>query len=152
MIVEYEEKYLENVKDLLVELEEYILSIDQDHLDQLHPDYRDKMAELDLNEVKEIKICRSKVEKNFLRLISFFPEVCFLMILFLFIFSCAGSSLPPGHFLIAESGDSSLQGLLWVPSSGPRSQAQGLWPVDLAAHSMRDLPGPGIGPVCTLHH
>ena len=48
------------------------------------------------------------MEKNFLRLISFFPEVCFLMILFLFIFSCAGSSLPPGHFLIAESGDSSL--------------------------------------------
>ena len=52
-IIEYEEKYLEDVKDLLVELEEYILSIDEDSLDQLHPDYRDKMAILDLDEVKE---------------------------------------------------------------------------------------------------
>lgn len=52
-IIEYEEKYLEDVKDLLVELEEYILSIDKDELDQLHPEYRDKMAVLDLEEVKE---------------------------------------------------------------------------------------------------
>ena len=52
-IIEYEEKYLDDVKDLLVELEEYIISIDEDHLDQLHPDYRDKMAELDLEEVKK---------------------------------------------------------------------------------------------------
>ena len=52
-IIEYEEKYLEDVKDLLVELEEYILSIDEDNLDQLHPDYHDKMAILDLEEVKE---------------------------------------------------------------------------------------------------
>lgn len=50
-IIEYEDKYLDNVKDLLVELEEYILSIDEDNLDQLHPDYRDKMAILDLEEV-----------------------------------------------------------------------------------------------------
>ena len=52
-IIEYEEKYLEDVKDLLVELEEYILSIDEDNLDQLHPDYRDKMALLDLKDVQE---------------------------------------------------------------------------------------------------
>ncbi|MBQ7240816.1 MAG: GNAT family N-acetyltransferase [Bacilli bacterium] len=51
-IVEYEEIYLEDVKDLLVELEEYIISIDQDNLDRLHPDYRDKMALKDLEEVK----------------------------------------------------------------------------------------------------
>lgn len=50
-IIEYDNKYLEDVKDLLVELEEYIISIDQDHLDRLHPDYRDKMATLDLEEV-----------------------------------------------------------------------------------------------------
>ena len=48
-IIEYEEKYLEDVRDLLVELEEYILSIDKDNLDQLHPEYREKMAILDLN-------------------------------------------------------------------------------------------------------
>ena len=52
-IIEYEEKYLEDVKDLLVELEEYILTIDEDHLDQLHKDYRDLMAINDLNDVKE---------------------------------------------------------------------------------------------------
>ena len=43
-IIEYEDKYLEDVKDLLVELEEYIISIDKDDLDQLHPLYRSKMA------------------------------------------------------------------------------------------------------------
>lgn len=51
-IIEYEDKYLEDVKDLLVELEEYILTIDEDHLDQLHPEYREKMAILDLEDVK----------------------------------------------------------------------------------------------------
>lgn len=52
-IIEYEERYLEDVKDLLVELEEYILTIDKDELDQLHPEYREKMAILDLKEVEE---------------------------------------------------------------------------------------------------
>lgn len=52
MIVEYSSKYLEDVKDLLVELEEYLVSIDQDHLDQIHSDYRDKMAIVDLNDIK----------------------------------------------------------------------------------------------------
>ena len=50
-IIEYEEKYLEDVRNLLVELEEYILSIDKDNLDQLHPEYREKIALLDLEEV-----------------------------------------------------------------------------------------------------
>jgi len=52
-IIEYKNKYLEDVKDLLVELEEYIISIDKDNLDQLHPDYREKMAILDLKELKK---------------------------------------------------------------------------------------------------
>ena len=52
-IIEYEDKYLEDVKDLLVELEEYILTIDKDNLDQIHSEYRDKMAVLDLKEVNE---------------------------------------------------------------------------------------------------
>ena len=51
-IIEYEDKYLEDIKDLLVELEEYILTIDKDNLDQLHPKYREKMAVLDLEKVK----------------------------------------------------------------------------------------------------
>lgn len=53
-IIEYEKKYLEDVKDLLVELEEYIISVDKDELDQLHSEYRDKMAILDLEEVNEL--------------------------------------------------------------------------------------------------
>ena len=52
-IIEYEDKYLEDVRDLLVELEEYILTVDKDELDQLHPEYREKMALLDLEEVKD---------------------------------------------------------------------------------------------------
>lgn len=64
-IIEYEEKYLEDVKDLLLELEEYIISIDKDHLDQIHPDYREKMAVIDLKEIeaKEGK-CYLAVENN----------------------------------------------------------------------------------------
>lgn len=50
-IIEYEEKYLDDVRDLLVELEEYIVSIDKDNLDILHPEYRDKMAILDLEKI-----------------------------------------------------------------------------------------------------
>ena len=64
-IIEYSEKYLEDVKDLLVELEEYIISIDEDHLDQLHPDYRDKMVELSLEKVnKHHGKCYLAVDNN----------------------------------------------------------------------------------------
>ena len=52
-IVEYSDNYLEDVRNLLVELEEYIVSIDKDELDHLHPEYREKMALLDLEEVRE---------------------------------------------------------------------------------------------------
>ena len=53
MIIEYKDKYLEDVKDLLVELEEYILSIDKDNLDQIHKDFRDKYTELDLKKIAD---------------------------------------------------------------------------------------------------
>ena len=52
-IIEYEDKYLEDVRDLLVELGEYIVSIDKDNLEQVHKEYREKMALIDLNKVKE---------------------------------------------------------------------------------------------------
>ena len=64
-IIEYQKKYLEDVKDLLVELEEYILTIDKDKLDQLHSEYRDKMAILDLEEVNNNDgKCYLAVENN----------------------------------------------------------------------------------------
>lgn len=51
-IIEYEDNYLNDVRDLLTELEEYIVSIDKDNLDQVHPDYHKKMALLDLDKIK----------------------------------------------------------------------------------------------------
>ena len=45
-IIEYEDKYLEDIRDLLVELEEYIVSIDKDELDQVGKDYREKMLRI----------------------------------------------------------------------------------------------------------
>ena len=51
-IIEYEDKYLEDVRNLLTELEEYIVSIDKDELDHVHSEYREKMALIDLDEVK----------------------------------------------------------------------------------------------------
>ena len=52
-IIEYEDKYLEDVRDLLTELEEYIVSIDKDELDRVHPEYHEKMALVDLDEVNK---------------------------------------------------------------------------------------------------
>lgn len=64
-IIEYEEKYLEDIKDLLVELEEYIISIDEDKLDRLHPEYREKMALLDLEEINSNNgKCYIAIENN----------------------------------------------------------------------------------------
>lgn len=52
-IIEYEDKYLNDVRNLLTELEEYIVSIDKDSLDQVHPEYHEKMALIDLEEVRK---------------------------------------------------------------------------------------------------
>ncbi len=50
-IIEYEDKYLEDVRDLLVELGNYIVSIDKDKIEQIDIEYREKMAILDLEKV-----------------------------------------------------------------------------------------------------
>ena len=50
-IIDYEDKYLNDVRNLLLELEEYIVSIDKDCLDQVHEEYWEKMALADLKEV-----------------------------------------------------------------------------------------------------
>ena len=52
-IIEYNKKYLEDVRDLLTELEKYIVSIDKDNLDMVHPKYHEKMALIDLDEVNK---------------------------------------------------------------------------------------------------
>ena len=50
-IIEYSSKYLNDVRKLLTELEEYIVSIDEDNLDCVHGEYYEKMAVIDLEEV-----------------------------------------------------------------------------------------------------
>lgn len=64
-IIEYQDKYLEDFKDLLVELEKYIVSIDKDYLEQVHPEYREKIAIINLEEVnKNNGKCYLAVENN----------------------------------------------------------------------------------------
>ena len=64
-IIEYEDKYLKDVRDLLTEPEEYIVSIDKDELDQVHPVYHEKMALVDLDEVKNNNgICYLAIEDD----------------------------------------------------------------------------------------
>ena len=55
MIVEYKDAYLEDIRDLLLELEEYIVSIDKDNLDTIHSDYREMVAIKDLDNIKNNK-------------------------------------------------------------------------------------------------
>ena len=52
-IIEYKDKYLDDVRDLLTELEEYIVSVDKDELDHVHPEYHEKMALVDLDEMNK---------------------------------------------------------------------------------------------------
>ena len=64
-IIEYRDEFKEDCKDLLVELEEYIVSIDEDNLDQVGIEYRDKMLGYDLDELKKYNgICYIAVEDN----------------------------------------------------------------------------------------
>ena len=52
-IIEYKENYLEDVRKLLTELEEYIVSIDKDNLDIVSKEYYEKMALVDLDDVNK---------------------------------------------------------------------------------------------------
>ena len=51
-IIEYEKKYIKDVRDLLLAQETEIMEMDEDHLDQVHPDYRIKYTSLELQEMK----------------------------------------------------------------------------------------------------
>lgn len=52
-IEEYKDEYIEGVRDLLVQLEEYLVSVDRDSLDTVGPEYREKMVLYDIAEVRE---------------------------------------------------------------------------------------------------
>ena len=51
-IIEYNPKYNNQIKNLLVELQNYLIDIDDWHTQVLLPNYKDDMFELDLNKVQ----------------------------------------------------------------------------------------------------
>lgn len=51
MIIEYNEKYKEEVKDLLVELQEYIVSIDKEKYNIITKEYRDNYFNKTMDEI-----------------------------------------------------------------------------------------------------
>ena len=63
-IIEYKEEYSEDVNDLLVELEEHVISIDQDNLDRMHEDYRQKMALFDFKQIENNGKCFIAIENG----------------------------------------------------------------------------------------
>jgi len=64
-IIEYNDKYFEDATDLLVELEEYIVSIDKDNLDQVGENYRKNILSVDLEEVNNNEgICYLAIDEN----------------------------------------------------------------------------------------
>ena len=52
MIVEYNSKYDEQIKDLLVELQNYLIDIDGWHTQIMLPEYREKYFKMDIDKVK----------------------------------------------------------------------------------------------------
>ena len=52
MIVEYNSKYDEQIKDLLVELQNYLIDIDDWHTQIMLPEYREKYFKMDMDKVK----------------------------------------------------------------------------------------------------
>lgn len=51
-ILELEQKYYEQIKDLLVDLQKYIIEIDKYNLNIISQDYREKYFEFMLNDCK----------------------------------------------------------------------------------------------------
>ena len=52
MIVEYDSKFDEQIKDLLVELQNYLIDIDDWHTQIMLPEYREKYFKMDMEKVK----------------------------------------------------------------------------------------------------
>jgi len=55
MIIKYESKYDEEVKDLLVELQEHIVSIDKEKYNIITPEYREKYFDETIEEVNKYR-------------------------------------------------------------------------------------------------
>lgn len=53
MIIEYDTKYDMQIKDLLVELQNYLIDIDDWHTQVMLPEYREKIFKMDMDKVKK---------------------------------------------------------------------------------------------------
>lgn len=53
MIIEYDSKYDEQIKDLLVELQNYLIDIDDWHTQVMLPEYRENIFKMDMNKVRK---------------------------------------------------------------------------------------------------
>ncbi len=53
MVIEYDKKYDEDIKDLLVELQNYIVDIDKEKYNIISDEYREKYFEKTIEEVKK---------------------------------------------------------------------------------------------------
>ena len=51
-VIEYDSKYDEQIKDLLVELQNYLVDIDDWHTQVINPEYRESYFKMDMNKVK----------------------------------------------------------------------------------------------------
>ena len=68
MIIEYDSIYDEQIKDLLVELQNYLIDIDDWHTQILLPQYREEMFKIDKNKVdKQNGKIYLYVEKNLVK-------------------------------------------------------------------------------------
>ena len=54
-IIEYNSKYDEQIKDLLVELQNYLIDIDDWHTQIMHPKYRDDIFKMDIDKINTQK-------------------------------------------------------------------------------------------------
>ena len=52
-IIEYDSIYDEQIKNLLVELQNYLIDIDDWHTQVMIPEYRENIFKLDMNKVKK---------------------------------------------------------------------------------------------------
>ena len=68
MIIEYSPNYDEEIKDLLVELQQYLSDIDKERYNIVGDDYRKKYFEKTMEEVKNVmeKYCYSRIMKKLL--------------------------------------------------------------------------------------
>ncbi len=75
-IIEYQNLYQEKVKDLLVELQEFVTSIDQDKLNIITPEYREEYFVQTLSEVasKNGKMFLAKEGNNIIGMIACFQR------------------------------------------------------------------------------